>query len=166
MEKKQAPDPAPHAGLGHIKPSDSVVAPSPSPGPEVWRQRLLPGTVVTHGPGYQPRTNGGTLGPYLPSREAFSLPLRPAQSTSNQRGKETLCSGLMPIRCIHLSPAPYSALHSVGPQASASSPISMLMWAAASILVSHFPSCPPFCSHRGPLKHSDRTPSPMSPLCP
>lgn len=59
MEKKQGPDPAPHAGLGHIEPSDSVVAPSPSTGLEVWRQRLLPGTAGAHGPGYHPSPKGG-----------------------------------------------------------------------------------------------------------
>lgn len=79
MEEKQAPDPAPHLGLGHVESSDSVVVPSPSPRPEIWRQRLLPGTAVPIGPRHHPSSREG-LGTPSPEWES----IRPVSEASSE----------------------------------------------------------------------------------
>lgn len=67
-ENKQAQDPAPHLGLGHVKPSDSTVAPSPSPGPEVWGRKSA--AWYSRGPEIQVPQQPQKPGPHLQSGDS------------------------------------------------------------------------------------------------
>lgn len=102
-EKKQAPDAAPHLGVGHVaEPSPSNVVPSPMD-QKPRGTRLLPGTAVVRGPRHHPSPKSfGT-----PATELGIAPgpsLRAASTIADWRGSGTLGSGILPSKCVHLSP--------------------------------------------------------------